>query len=585
MSYQHEEYETEYKSVIQPRTASRGSLRHSGAYSPTPGTGGGRVLKMVTEMGTSSVSGISPAMSANAAKSFLDATEKEKKEMQNLNDRLGNYIDRVKGLEAQNRKLVADLEDLRGRWGKDTTEIKIKFSGDLSEARKKIDDGAREKAEIEVKIARLMEDVGEFRRRFDEVVGLRRRDKEKIENYTAMIADAQTEVGLLRQRLKSLNDEMNRYTRDNAKLWDDLQKVRQDLDEETISRIDYQNQVQTLLEDLEFLRRVHDQETKELQALLSKEPTDTRDFFKNELALAIRDIRDEYDLIAQASKQDMESWYKLKVQEVQSAGSRQLMETNFQREEITRMRNNIGDLRGKLGDLEGKNALLEKQVQELTYQLEDDQRQYESALNDRDAQLRKMREECQALVAELQALLDTKQMLDAEIAIYRKMLEGEETRAGLRQMVEQVVKSHSLQQQEDTESHRNVRGEMSTRTTFQRSAKGNISIAECEPEGKWIVLENTHRTKDENIGEWKVRRKLDGKREIVYSFPPNIAIKAGRGCKIWARGAGGTYNPPGDLIFDGEENWGMGAHIQTALLNKDGEERATHTQRTVQQGM
>ncbi len=41
-------------------------------------------------------------------------------------------------------------------------------------------------------------------------------------------------------------------------------------------------------------------------------------------------------------------------------------------------------------------------MQELNYQLEDDQRQYESALNDRDAQIRKMREECQALMVELQ---------------------------------------------------------------------------------------------------------------------------------------------------------------------------------------
>jgi intermediate filament protein if len=97
-----------------------------------------------------------------------------------------------------------------------------------------------------------------------------------------------------------------------------------------------------------------------------------------------------------------------------------------------------------------KNSLLEKQVQELNYQLEDDQRSYEAALNDRDAQIRKMREECQALMVELQMLLDTKQTLDAEIAIYRKMLEGEENRAGLRQLVEQVVKTHSLQQQEDT---------------------------------------------------------------------------------------------------------------------------------------
>ncbi len=53
---------------------------------------------------------------------------------------------------------------------------------------------------------------------------------------------------------------------------------------------------------------------------------------------------------------------------------------------------------------------------------------FQTALNERDAALRKMRDECQMLVAELQTLLDTKQMLDTEIAIYRKMLEGEESR-------------------------------------------------------------------------------------------------------------------------------------------------------------
>lgn len=41
------------------------------------------------------------------------------------------------------------------------------------------------------------------------------------------------------------------------------------------------------------------------------------------------------------------------------------------------------------------------------------------------------------------------QTLDAEIAIYRKMLEGEENRAGLRQLVEQVVRTHELTHRED----------------------------------------------------------------------------------------------------------------------------------------
>ncbi|KAK6008877.1 intermediate filament protein [Ostertagia ostertagi] len=433
---------------------------------PRASASGGRVLKMVTEMGSATIGGISPALSANAAKSFLEATDKEKKELQGLNDRLGNYIDRVKRLEEQNRKLVADLDELRGKWGKDTSEIKIKYSTSLSTARKDIDDSARRKAEIDVKVARLRDDLAEYRNRYEDSAP-READREKIAQWTNAIADAENELEMLRARWKQLTDEEKSLNNDNARIWEDLQKARNDSShEETMAVSISKTKYKHLWRNSNSFAEV-----KELQALLAQAPADTREFFKNELALAIRDIKDEYDYIAKQGKQDMESWYKLKVSEVQGSANRAAMESTYQREEVKRMRDNIGDLRGKLGDLENKNALLEKEVQNLNYQLSDDQRQYEMALNDRDATLRRMREECQTLVAELQALLDTKQMLDAEIAIYRKMLEGEESRVGLRQMVEQVVKTHSLQQQEDTDSTRSVRGEVSTKTTFQRSAK------------------------------------------------------------------------------------------------------------------
>lgn len=157
------EFEHDYKSTITPReTFSRKSM----TTTSTGGGGGGRVLKIVTEMGSSSVTGMSPAFSANAASAILESREREKKEMIELNDRLANYIEKVRFLEAQNRKLAADLEALRGRWGKDTSSIKTMFEGELSEARRLIDETAKNKAEIEVQIARLQEDLAEYKRKW-----------------------------------------------------------------------------------------------------------------------------------------------------------------------------------------------------------------------------------------------------------------------------------------------------------------------------------------------------------------------------------------------------------------------------------
>ncbi|KAM3721829.1 Intermediate filament protein [Dirofilaria immitis] len=52
-----------------------------------------------------------------------------------------------------------------------------------------------------------------------------------------------------------------------------------------------QNQVQIFLEEIDFIRRVHEQEICELQDLAARDTTPkNREFFKNKLASAIRDI-------------------------------------------------------------------------------------------------------------------------------------------------------------------------------------------------------------------------------------------------------------------------------------------------------
>ncbi|KAK6041412.1 intermediate filament tail domain protein [Cooperia oncophora] len=111
------------------------------------------------------------------------------------------------------------------------------------------------------------------------------------------------------------------------------------------------------------------------------------------------------------------------------------------------------------------------------------------------------------------------------------------------------------------------------RTLYSRSATGNVSIQDPSLDGKYVVVQNTSRSKEEPIGGWMLKRKIDGKHEIVYTFPADFVLKGGKSVTIWARGQGGVHNPPESLVFDSEESFGVGSNVQTMLYNKQGEVR------------
>jgi hypothetical protein len=71
----------------------------------------------------------------------------------------------VRFLEAQNRKLADELDKLKSKWGKETTQIKAMYQAELDEARKLLDDAEKEKARLEIRVASLEEQLEELRQK------------------------------------------------------------------------------------------------------------------------------------------------------------------------------------------------------------------------------------------------------------------------------------------------------------------------------------------------------------------------------------------------------------------------------------
>jgi intermediate filament protein if len=535
---------------------------------------------------------------ALAVAAIKQKRDQEKQVLNQLNDRFAKYIDRVKFLEGQNKKLLAELEELRQHWGEQSRQIRERYEPELLEARATIDDTTREKAVSEIRAKRSEYEVANFKRQYDDALSLIQQDKNKMANLEYLYQENQVELDLLRRQMHDAESDIEKYKKEVVRLNEDLQRLLSDLDQETLKRVKLENEKQTLEEQIPFLNAIHEQEMAELRSMQAGSHIDPAQFYRHELERAIRDIRGDFEDLSEQQKRELEEWYKIKTEEItQQAAKREALESLVVKSESTaNLKSAFTDSQREYNDLKQNNADLIMRLSQLEEELDSVRRNNSFTLDQRDRDIGEMRARLQELMGDYDELMNNKASLEFEINTYRRLLESEETRTtrvannNINNTYKQTTTTTTsvsvvppvpvIVQQTPQGDFRLSTAEMSSKTTFQRSAKGPVSISECSPDGKVIILENTSRNKDITMTNWLLKRRVDSKEELTYKFPANLVLKANKMIRIWARGHG-KENLPTDLVNKDVENWGTGVNVVTIVLNDVGDEKATHLQKTV----
>jgi predicted nucleic acid-binding Zn-ribbon protein len=243
-----------------------------------------------------------------------ETREKEKRELGELNDRFAGYVERVRFLEAQNKKLQLELNSLKGKWGQETKQIEKMYQIELDEARSVLNDTSKTKDTIQVKLEKAEYEFESLKKKYYDLEKYLNVDKERIKSLQDQIAANESEIGLLRRRLNDLQDEEKRYKQETQRVRNEIERVSNELENEMKQRLMLENDKQSLEEELCFIKEVHAKEIEEIKHLAFQESgIDPSQFFKSELSTAIREIREEYESLNVSQRNEMEGWYRIKV--------------------------------------------------------------------------------------------------------------------------------------------------------------------------------------------------------------------------------------------------------------------------------
>ncbi|NXI48198.1 K1C20 protein, partial [Galbula dea] len=312
-------------------------------------------------------------------------TGSEKSTMQNLNERLAAYLERVRSLEKANSLLEKQITE----WcQKNTINVKHDYSSyfeTIEGLQNKVSAAQLDNARLVLQIDNAKLAADDFRLKYENELLLR----QSVESDTN---------GLLR--------------------------VRDDL---TLTKSDLESQIESMKEELIFLKKSHEEEVNRLHKEVGGSVSVEVDAAPSiDLATVMEKMRQQYEEMAEKNRQEAKERFEKQTEELKQEVAVNVEQLHVQRREITDRRQIFQGLELELQSYLGMKTSLENTLAETEARYSFQLAQIQETVANLEAQLRQLRADMEAQNNEYSMLLDVKTRLELEIATYRRLLEGED---------------------------------------------------------------------------------------------------------------------------------------------------------------